>query len=396
MTNTLGNYVATIYANQVLNFLTQRLGLANRVHRGFDLSRTVDRGDTIKIRRPQIVPATAMPASATALVPDNVTINMNRWFGNTIEVTDKEYSQAAEGLIPEHLPSLAYGVAKAIDSDLVSLITTVPHVYTAAAATVAVADVLGVQRKLIDLACDTEDTANMFGMVGAQENADLLALGNFSGWNAGGPAQQTTLMSGAIGQRYGFNFHVNQQRGTVAYADVTDFAGTITEPAAKGATSITVGGLGTSEVYNKGTLIKFDVSGHEYAITADATMSSGAAVVAINPPIRVAELDNAAITVGKTQGESTPNQDNVTRNANVFYHREWAALAMGRLPDYAAFADMKAAQIASVQEPVTGLSVRTRIGYDFANAKVLVGCDALWGFAELNGDMACRLEIAGT
>lgn len=405
MVNVLGNYVATIYANQILTILTKRLGLASRVTRAFDLDRIVERGDTIKIRRPMKIPATAMPASTTALTPDNITLNMNRWYGNTISVTDKELAQAASNLIPSHLPSLAYGIADAIDIDLASLIPTVAHSFYAAGSTVAVGDVTGVQKKLIDLQCDTQDLQNMFFMIGGQENKDLLDLAAYSQWQGGGPTAAATQTSSEIGQRYGFNFFVNQNRpvlGTATaasgYADISDFAGaTVTSIVAKGAVSMPVTALGTAEVYRKGTIIKMTSGadiGSEYALTADATMSSGAGTFAINPGARNAIAISDTFSIGKTQGETTPNQDNKAAiNQNVGFNRGWAALSMGLLPNYSEWPGMNAVQVSSIQDPVSGLSVRVRIGYDFANASPLVGCDALWGFCELNPEMACRLEI---
>ena len=396
MANTPGYFVALKYANEALRYTTKRLGLGMRVFRGFDINSNFDQGDTLRIRRPMKFTATSAPATATALVPDNISIALSNWYEVKFEVTDKEYAQAAAGYVPAHMETAAYAVADKIDSTIAALSKTVAHSWGEAVAstTATVAGVLGVQRKLFDNQCPIQEMQNMHFMIGGQEQADLLALAAFSGYNVGGDPSVATQATGQIGQRYGFNFFANQNRTTNAYASISDFAGTITEPAAVGATSITVGGLGTSEVYAVGTIIKFTTSGQEYAITAEATMSGGAAVVSINPAIRVAEADNAAITIATTQGEATPTQDNVTRNQNLAFHRDWAALAMAKLPDFSEQSNPGlGASIATVQDPVTGLALRARTFYVGDSSKMVCALDALWGVAELNPEMACRYEV---
>ena len=59
-TNTLGIYDPIFYAQEALVQLEKALGLAGRVHRGYD-STPQQLGSTIQIRRPGIFTATAMP-----------------------------------------------------------------------------------------------------------------------------------------------------------------------------------------------------------------------------------------------------------------------------------------------------------------------------------------------
>ena len=49
------------------------------------------------------------------------------------------------------------------------------------------------------------------------------------------------------------------------------------------------------------------------------------------------------------------------------------------------------ARIATVTDPVSGLSLRSRLFYDGDTSKVFVSIDALWGIKTLDPNLACRL-----
>lgn len=395
MTNVLGAYNPTFYASEALIWLRKALGLATRVNMGFDEERrSFGKGDTITIRRPGVFTALAAPSTAQDIVTETVSIPLTGHWEVKYPLSDKEHAYTQERIITEHIAPAAYAIADKIDQDLASLAITVPHSYIEPAAGTAatIAGILNTRKKMFDNKVPMMNPNMMHFMLGGKEEADLLALEAFAQAQGAGQTGIDTQLSGSLGRRYGYNFFSNQNRTQATYADITDFAGTITEPAAKGDTSITVGGLGSAEVYKKGTIIKFDVSGYEYAVTADATMSSGAAVVSINPPIRVAEADNAAITIQALQDLTNA----ATTNLNLAFHRDWAALAFARLPDFSNFPNQLGIACASIQDPVTGLALRYRVFYEGNNSKLFAAVDALWGFKELNADLACRYEIKAT
>lgn len=389
-TNTLGVYNPTFYAAEALIELRKALGLAGRVHRGFDEERrTFGLGDTISIRKPSSFTAQSAPSSAQNVTTKTVSITLSSWKEVKFELTDKELAYTGERIIRDHISPAAYALADDIDQALTALIPTVPHAYIepSAATAATVAGIVNTRKKLVDLKVPVYDESNMHFMLGAKEEADLLQLSAFTQWQGAGAAGVESQMRGYLGKRYGLNLFTNQNRGTVAYANTTDVAGTITEPAAVGDTSITIGGFGSTDTLKKGTIIKFDTSGYEYAVSADITLSSGAGVVSINPAIRVAEADNAAIT-----GQA--DQDNVTSNLNLAFHRNWAALAFAKLPDTVP-ANL-GAQVASIQDPVTGLAVRSRMFYIGDSSKVVVALDVLYGVKELDADLACRYQIVNS
>lgn len=393
-TNTLGFYNPEFYANEALIYLKKNLGLANKVHRGFDEERrTFERGDTINIRRPATFTAQSAPGNAQDLPTESVTMTLGTWKEVRIQLSDKQFAYTQQRVIDEHIGPAANALADDVDIALAALIPTVPHMYSepTAGAAATIAGILQTRKKLFDNKVPLSDAANMHFMVGGKEEMDLLALSGFSQHQGAGTLGVDTQLTADLGRRYGFGFFASQNRPTIAYADKTDFAGTITEPVVKGDTSLVLAGLGTTDVISKGTIIKFDVSGHEYAVTANVTLSGGAGTVVVNPPMRAAEADNAAITL---QGGADGGQDNDTNNANIAFHRGWAALAFARLPDYSNMGNGLGLNVMSIQDPDTGIAVRSRIHYLGASSAIEVVLDILYGVKELNADLACRYEIA--
>lgn len=389
MANSNGNYIPILYASEALIHLRKNLGLANRVHRGYDAERrSVGKGKTISIKRPSTFTSQSAPSSAQELAVGTVDITLSTWEEVKFALPDNEAAWADPSIITDHIAPAAYAIAASIDQDIVDLAVTVPHSYveTSSGTAATVAGILGTRKKLGDLRVPLRDQANMHYMVGTKAEADLLALSAFSQHQGAGQAGVDTQMSGYLARRYGFEFFTNQNVGTVTYANITDGAGTITEPAAVGDTTITVGGL-SDVALNKGTIIKFDTSGYEYAVATTVTPSGGAAVVTINPAIRVAEADNAAITVQTTH-------DNAVLVQNLAFHRNWAALAFAALPDQ--MPNELGARAFTVMDPVTGLSLRARLWYDGDNSKTLCAIDALWGVKELDADLACRHEFVNS
>ena len=411
MANTLGVYNPIYYAQEALIWLAKALGLANRVHLGFDQERrTFDRGDTISIRRPSRLTVSDGGSAAQDLTTETVSLVLDKWREVRFTLSDKELAFTGPNtlenpIIRDHIAPAAYALADDVDQKLAALVVGVPHAYIepSAALDPTVAGILKTWKALFDLKCPTKDEANMHFMVGGQEHAALAALAAFSQHQGAGDLGVQTQLRNQLGQRFGFNFFANQNRPTQAYANISDFAGAINNASgyAAGSTSIAVDGLGAAEVYNKGTILKMTSgadAGSQYVITANATMSTGAATITISPGLRNAVADNDTFAIGDlaalNQGAAaTGAQDNVTNNLNLAFHRGWAALAMARLPDFGEHANRLGANIVSVQDPVTGLAIRSRIHYLGSSSKIEVVLDICYGVKELNPDLACRYEV---
>jgi len=411
VSNTLGFYNPAFYANMALIFLKKRLGLANRVHVGYDRERaTFNRGDTINIRRPGALTVSDGGSAAQDLPAESVTLTLNKWREVRFELTDKELAFTGPNtldnpIINDHIAPGAYALADDIDQKLAELIIGVPHAYVEASAATdpTVAGIMQTWRQLFDLKCPMADEANMHFMIGGQEQAILSGLSAFSQWQGAGAAGVETQRTTQLGQRLGFQWFANQNRPTAAYANISDFAGAINNASnqAKGDTSIVVDGLGTSETYSKGTILRFTngaESGNQYVLTADVTMSSGGGTLPIAPALRVGCLDDATFAIGDLKATNnttagTGTHDNVTNNLNVAFHRDFAGLAMARLPDFGEHANQLGIKAFSVQDPVTGLSVRARMHYVGTSSKIQVVLDTLYGVKIFNHDLACRYEV---
>ena len=67
------------YANEMLDYLKRNLGMAQRVHRGFDKAPN-ERGSVVQLRRPEVYSAESMPAAAADVVPEYVNVTLAHWW----------------------------------------------------------------------------------------------------------------------------------------------------------------------------------------------------------------------------------------------------------------------------------------------------------------------------
>lgn len=396
MANSLGNYNPIFFAQNALDVLQVRMGLANRVYMGFDEERRAsNQGDTIRIRRPTRFTAAAAPlGSATDLNPDSLTLTLNNWYETRFALRDDEFAFTQERIIRDHIGPAAASIAKQIDTSLVALTTGFGAVRkNATAPTITVADIAGVQKLLNDMKCPTDDVENMFWMLGSAEQEALLNNTTVASWANGGATALPTIQSGAIGQRYGFNFFLNQNRSTTVPTGGGVIGGTPfvnnASGYAKGTTTFNLDTAATSGTLKVGDAIKFANHDSYYYVTANATASSGAITgVTITPGLREAVVDNEAITVIQPASGTYVG-------TGLAFHRNSMALAFGTLPDFSqGITRVQSAEVATVSDPITGLSVRATMWYDASLKKFFVSLDALWGVLMLDGDMGCRFAFA--
>jgi hypothetical protein len=73
---------------------------------------------------------------------------------------------------------------------------------------------------------------------------------------------------------------------------------------------------------------------------------------------------------------------------SMAFHRDAFALAMAPLSD---MGNNMGAKIATVEDPVTNITLRSRLFYLPDSSAIVVAIDALWGVLTLNGNRACRV-----
>lgn len=380
MANDLGIYNPIFYAQEALLNLEKSLGMAGRVHRGFEEERnTRNFGETISIRRPSTFTAQDAPSSAQDLDTDTVSITLNKWREVKFSLTDKEQAFTEDRIIADHIRPAAYALADDIDQKLSLLYRDVPWYRNRASSTVAIADLVQTRKILFDNAVPLQDPSMLHFMLDGTAEADLLSLEVFHS------AEKDATMGGVqlrgqLGQRFGMNFFANQNVQDHTSGGMTDKVGATTAVVAAGATSIPINAIDTSGVVKAGDIVEVAGITQKFAVTADVTASSGAATLSVTPPVPAGGIGSGVVV--------TIIQTNDTNN--LAFHRNAFALAMARLPDSAN--RLPGVLVQSVQDPVTGLAIRARLYYDGDNSKLNVALDVLYGVKTLDPNMAARLR----
>lgn len=383
MANALNLYDPLFYAQEALIVLYKALGMAGRVHRGYDAD-PQQKGSVIKIRRPGTFTAQDAPSSAQDLTPGDVAITLANWKEVKFSLTDKELSFTKDQIVAEHIAPAAYALADKIDQDLVSQALKVASAVDQAGASVALADVANVYKQLFNQKVPIGDDQLHF-MVDGVTQAGLQGL--VAPWNTGGQSGQGTLQRGTIGQLLGMNVFANQNTQTLTSAAIADTTGAINNAAgyAKGATTIAFDAVTLAAAFKKGEIFTIAGDAQPYVLTADVTADGAGAVAAatIFPPLAQAVADNAVVTFNRN--------DNATKTLNIAFHRNAFALAMAPLSE---MGDGLGARISSVVDPVTGIALRSRIFYVGDSSAVKVALDCLYGFETLDTNLATRFRVA--
>jgi hypothetical protein len=385
MPNTLGYYNPVFYANEALIQLEKALGMAGRVYRGYEEERrTFGRGDIINIRRPSTFTAQNAPSTAQDVSPESVQISLNNWKEVKFFLTDRELAFTSERIIEEHIRPAAIALADNIDQALVALYKDVPwHYTTNAAPGSVVTDLTGPHKQLFDNRVPMNDPSMLHFMVDGTMQQNLLSNSAFSQWQGAGNEGVSTQLSGALGQRFGLNFFANQNVPTHTTTAVSLTSGALNGAATRGATTINIDATTLTGTIVPGDVIRFTGVEQRYAVTTTNTASGNAMNgVGISPALQTDIADNTVIA-----GIEQAVVDNVQRLA---FHRNAFALVLAPLPETG---QGLGANIATVTDPITGLSLRSRIFYDGGNSRVFVALDVLYGVKTLDPNAAVRVVI---
>ena len=386
MSNTLGNYDPIWYASEALIQLQKALGMAGRVHRGYDPN-PQQKGSLINITRPGTFTATNVNTSTggtTADIdPENIQIELDTWKEVKYKLTDKELSFTKEKIITDHISPAAYALADAIDQDLCKLYKKIPWT-SAITATPAVTDITTARKVLFNNKVPMGDMLHM--MVDGSVEAGLLSLSAFTTSSGSGDAGVESQLRGTLGRRYGFEIFANQNVQEHTSGTMADTAGALNADADKGATSIVVKSLTDAQTIKTGDIIKITGDNQQYVVTADYTVS-GATTMAIYPALKAAASEDAVVTV------VLPSGSGLAKNQCIAFHEHAFALAMAPL---STLGDGLGAEMATATDPVTGLTLRARRWYEGNVSTLYMGLDALWGVKCLNPNLATRcIQAAG-
>jgi hypothetical protein len=377
MPNVLGIYDPVFYANEALIALEKNLGLAGRVYRGVDKS-PQQRGSIISIRRPGVFTAENAPSTAQDIETGNVDVTLSNWKEVKFKLTDKELSFTGEDIIREHIRPATYALANKIDTDLASLYAFVPWYHDQAGAAIAWADITATRKVMRNNQVPLEDDQNMHFMLDGTAEAGVLSLAEWTRADASGTNE--SLMRGSLGRRLGMEFFANQNTPSHTPGVSADATGALAAAALAGATSITWDGVTAAGTYKAGDSFVITGDTQRYVLTEDATADGGGivALTDIYPPLKADAAENAVITFSLD-----------SHVANLAFHRNAFALAMAPLSE---MGNNLGAQIATVTDEKSGISVRSRVYYVGNSSEVHVALDVLYGYRVLDGNLSVRLR----
>lgn len=373
MSNTLSVYDPLFYAQEALIQLEKALGMAGRVHRGYDKS-PQQKGSVISISRPSTFTALAAPQTAQDLEASEVQITLDQWYEVKFKLTDKEVTYTTEKIVSDHIRPAAYAIADKIDQQLCALYKYVPWSNTNSSP-FAVADITA-NRLVLNTNAAPTDMRHM--MLSPTQEAEALNLAAFAQWQGAGQAGADTQMRGTLGMKYGYEVFMNQNVQTHTTGVSADATGALTVAGTKGDTAISFDSVTSGGTFKAGDSFIIAGNSQRYVFTADFTATGGAKTDApIFPPL-VQDYDNlSVVTITLLSGEQ-----------GIGFHRNAFALAMAPLSE---MGNGRGAQISTVTDPITGLSLRARLFYDGDTSTNFVSIDALWGVTTLDANLACRI-----
>lgn len=382
MTNVINPYDPIWYAQEALIQLEKALGLAARVHRGYDKD-TQTKGSVIQITKPGTFTAQDAPSTAQGLNPSSVSISLDHWKEVKFSLTDKELAYTGEKIINDHIRPAAYAIADQIDSDLnAAMWKGIPYYTDVTLASASIADILAARRVLFNNNVPMNDLhAEIDGFL----EEKFLGLQAFSQYQGGGEAAVNTQLRGTLGTKFGVEFFANQNVPSVTSATTADLIGAQSGAALAGATTLSITGISATAALKAGDIVLVTGQTVQYTLAADVTASGGAATLTLTSPLLANVADTTVLTIVVSGGSGT------TKTQNMMFHRNVAALAMAPLPT---IASQLGAKVESIPDPATGLAIRSRLFYDGNASAVYVALDVLYGIKVLDGTLGVRMRAA--
>lgn len=372
-------YNPFFYANEALRVLYKRLGMAYYVDRSLERDKASAKGDTVQVRRAQTFATAAMPiaeGSFADVSPQYDNLVISEWRGQGFKLTDKEKTLTPEAFIRDHLTPVAASIAERIDQDLASLALEVPWIVEDDATT-PTNDFAAMRRALFDNKAPLVNPADYAYMTDGVLQERYEKSATFVQANTAGEA--SLQRDGQLGIKFGFRIFPNQNAPTQAVGTLSDTTPITNGAFAKGVTSINLDDTAVTGILRRGCVLTIAGDPQKYAVKADVTAAANALNgVTISPPLAQDVADGVGVTVDQTAFTST----------GLAFHREAFALVMQPLEEPG-----PGILSATVQDPITGLTLRSRVWGSGGLGATIWSLDALWGYKTLNPNLAVRLRI---
>ncbi len=342
----------TFFGQEVLYQLQNNLKLVPTVSRSYRGAEAAP-GSIVQVPLIDVSGSAATRAVQGAVTAADVTssyvnVTMQQIY-KAVSIDNLSRTFANVDLMSETAYRIAYLVAEKADSIVAALWNKIPYEAGEVDGTGffnSTDDTDHLAEILKQLVANKAPTDNLSFVMNPSEALNLRKLSSykqayFSG--DGGEGRRT----GDLKPILGFKLYESQQ---IANATLSTAAQWGTTPAAAagsavGASTISLNALGTGTIKAGPTLVH-TASGNSYSVTADATITSNAAVVSVFPKVR------STITTSDT---FTKTNHSAAGSMNFAYHRD-AILAVAR--PQAAFASGSGVTSVVATDPQTGLSIR--------------------------------------
>jgi hypothetical protein len=378
--NTLTYVIPQILA-QGLVALRENAIMARLVNRGYSPT-PGEKGSTVDVPIPSAITANpvvpeAYPQAATNLSPSKVSISLDQWYEAAFTLSDKEVTQAMDGLVPMQVTEAAKALANNVDAYILGKYKGIYGFAGTAATTPFGSDLSAAINARRELQRNLAPMAPRYIVLDEDAEAKALALDTILEADKAGSRE--TYVSGMIGRLLGADWHMDQNVPTHTSGTLVNGAGTkialITTQVAAGGTTMAV-----DHTTLTGTIVEGDV----FAVTG----VEGTYVVTNTSPVTASGNAATGITFLPAARAAFPNNATVTFQAghvvNLFFHRDAFALATRPLEDTVA-QGMGSLVMADV-DPISGLTLRLEVNRQHKQTR--------WSFDILYGAQLVRAALA--
>jgi hypothetical protein len=351
------------------NAVTSRLVNRNYDVQAAEIGSIIDIPISSAIASRPVTPSHQPPAGVDS-APTKASIEFDFWEEAPFHLTDKDFGDVGRGTIPMAVSEAIKSVVNSLDAYVLDKMVKASFNVSGTAGTTPFATTTAVYqdaRKLLNI--ELASLGDRRVLLDPSAEANALGLSLFQ--DADKRGDQGGVIEGMIGRKLGADWHMNQNVPEHT-AGVPGGTPLVVGAHAIGDATIAIDGMtATTGTYKEGDVVSFAGHTQTYVITADVTASgTGTATLPINPPLRAAVADNAAITL-------TANH-----TANMIFHRDYFALATRTLKP----AEEGLGVITQVAvDQVTGLALRLEITRQYKQTQ--------WAFDILAGGVVPRPEL---
>ena len=383
MANTLTSVIPQLLA-QGLMALRENAIMPLLVNRDLE-GMAARKGATIDVPIPSAITAVSVSPGATPpatadISPTSVPVPLNQWFEAPFYLTDRDIMEAMEGTIPMEASEAIKALANNVDVFILGLFTGIysqagtPGTVPFSTDTVDATDM----RKLLHNTLAPPGDRRVVLDPDAEANALNLRAFQDASWSASAEA----IMNGNLNRKLGFQWFMDQNAPSHTNGSLTDTASMacliMDATIVVGQTVTTCDESTLTGDVNVGDIFTVAGDTQQYVITAAATASSNAITLTHSPGAKVAWADGAQVTFAGGISE--------VYAINLGFHRDAFAFASRPLVDSA---DGLGNQIASIADPISGLSLRLEVSREHKRTRF--SYDILYGAALVRAELATRL-----